>query len=161
MTQHTSIEEDAPARGLNTQLCFATYAAGLAFNRVYRHQLEPLGLTFPQYVTMVALWTKDGITTGALGDQVALETNTLTPMLKRMESMGLLLRRRDTEDERRVLVFLTDEGRAMQEKAGEIMRCVAEAAGFPFEELMRMTDQLQRLRQNLMDYADKNGPCGA
>ncbi|SMO76232.1 MarR family winged helix-turn-helix transcriptional regulator [Paracoccus laeviglucosivorans] len=160
MKHDISKPEPDTARGLDTQLCFATYAAGLAFNRVYRHQLEPLGLTFPQYITMVSLWTKDGVTTGTLGEEVALETNTLTPMLKRMEAMGLLERRRDTADERRVLVYLTKAGRSLQPKADEIMRCVAEAAGFPMEELMRLTTQMQRLRQNLMDYADRNAPCG-
>ncbi|MDS9466557.1 MarR family transcriptional regulator [Paracoccus sp. MBLB3053] len=146
---------EAEIPGLDDQLCFATYSAGLAFNRVYRHQLDRLGLTFPQYLVMLALWDRDGVTIGQLGEKLFLETNTLTPMLKRLESMGLLSRQRDSADERRVLISLTDKGRDMHSGVGEIMRCVAEAAGFPRDKLTSLTRDMQLLRQHLNDYAAK------
>ena len=154
-SEHHTYQADTP-QILNAQLCFATYTAGMAFNRVYRQQLQPLGLTYPQYVAMVVLWAQDGITIGTLGDQVALETNTLTPMLKRLEGMGLIERRRDTADERRVLIHLTQTGRAMQERATDILPRVNKATGLSVKELARLTHQMHSLRRNLTDHADRN-----
>ena len=91
-------------------------SANLAFGRAYRQGLEELGLTYPQWIAIVALWEKDGQTVSALGDKMFLESNTLTPILKKLESMGYLRRRRDPADERQVRVSLTDEGRRLREK---------------------------------------------
>src|SRR5690349_9051070 len=96
---------------LDRQLCFALYSASLAMTRLYKPLLEPLGLTYPQYLVMLALWEDAGHSVGSLGDRLALDSGTLTPLLKRLESMGLVDRVRDPADERRVLVHLTAAGR--------------------------------------------------
>ncbi len=134
---------------LDAFLCFAVYSTGLAFNRVYRRPLERLGLTYPQYLVMVALWSEDGVTVGRLGERLSLDTNTLTPLLKRLEATGLLTRRRSAVDERRVLVALTEKGRAMQREAGEVTRCVFEAIGIPLSDLVRLNSEIRALRANL------------
>ena len=101
-------------------LCFALYSTSHAMMRLYRPLLAPLGLTYPQYLVLVALWDRDGRSVGDLGEQVALESNTLTPLLKRMETAGLINRRRGAKDERVVTVHLTDAGRALKDKAAEV-----------------------------------------
>ena len=144
---------DSPTPPLNLDidafLCFAVYSAGHAFNRVYRRPLERLGLTYPQYLAMTALWGEEGISVGRLGERLALDTNTLTPLLKRLEAMGLLTRRRSAADERRVVIGLTDKGRAMQQEAGNVIRCIAEAMGMPEADLVRLTREIRALRGNL------------
>ncbi|WP_315928291.1 MarR family transcriptional regulator [Mesorhizobium sp. SP-1A] len=140
---------------LDSFLCFAIYSAGLAFNRVYRRQLDRLGLTYPQYLVMVALWQEDDVTIGHLGERLSLDTNTLTPMLKRLEAMGLLTRRRDSADERRVLVSLTDRGRSIRTDARDIMRCIVEATGLSDDKLAGLTKEMQVLRQRLEQYAER------
>jgi DNA-binding MarR family transcriptional regulator len=142
-----------PARPLNLDidafLCFAVYSTSHAFNRVYRRPLERLGLTYPQYLAMSALWSEEGISVGRLGERLALDTNTLTPLLKRLEAMGLLTRRRSAADERRVVVALTDKGRAMRGEAGDVIRCIADAMGMPEADLVRLTREMRALRGNL------------
>src|SRR3954464_9290117 len=102
---------------LDDQLCFSIYAAGHAFNRFYKPLLEPLGLTYPQYLVLLTLWEQDGLPLKAIGERLALDSGTLTPLLKRMEEAGLLTRVRDTTDERQVLVSLTPKGRRLRAKA--------------------------------------------
>src|SRR5262249_15778733 len=97
-------------------LCFAIYSANLAYGRAYKPILEQLGLTYPQYVAIVALWEEDNQTVGSLGEKLFLESNTLTPMLKKLEAMGYVRRQRDPADERQVVVTLTDAGRRLREK---------------------------------------------
>ena len=112
-------QKPKPAAGdrrLGDFLCFAIYSANLAFGRAYRQGLEELGLTYPQWIAIVALWEEDGQTVSALGEKMFLESNTLTPILKKLESMGYLRRQRDPADERQVRVSLTDEGRRLREK---------------------------------------------
>jgi MarR family transcriptional regulator, organic hydroperoxide resistance regulator len=143
---------DSPAPNtpnLDALLCFAVYSTGLAFNRVYRRPLEDLGLTYPQYLVMVALWEEDGVGVGRLGERLSLDTNTLTPLLKRLETSGLLIRRRSDADERRVLVSLTAKGRALRKKSAEVARCIAEAANLPEAHLARLGRDLRALRENL------------
>ncbi len=134
---------------LDAFLCFAVYSAGHAFNRVYRRPLERLGLTYPQYLAMTALWSEDGISVGRLGERLALDTNTVTPLLKRLEAMGLVTRRRSAADERRVVVALTDKGRAMRREAGDVIGCIAEAMGLPEADLVRLTREIRALRGHL------------
>lgn len=143
MTEHT------PPPDLDALLCFAVYSTGLAFNRVYRRPLERLGLTYPQYLVMAALWSEDGATVGQLGERLSLDSNTLTPLIKRVEAMGLVTRRRSTTDERRVVVTLTDEGRAMQAEAGGVTACIAEAVGLAEADLLRLNAEIRALRRNL------------
>jgi DNA-binding MarR family transcriptional regulator len=140
---------------LNDFLCFAVYAAGHGFNRVYKPLLEPLGLTYPQFLVMNALWDEDDQTVGALGEQLSLESNTLTPLLKRLEGQGRIRRERDPRDERQVRVRLTREGRALRAQAAEIPACILEASGLSVEELVTLQQQVTRLRHALESYAAK------
>ena len=134
---------------LDDMLCFAVYATGFAFNRVYRKLLGRLRLTYPQFLVLAALWGEDGVAVGALGEKLSLETSTLTPLLKRLEALGLLTRRRAAEDERRVIVSLTERGSALRAEAGEIARCVFDASNLPPEAFSRLTRDVQALRRNL------------
>src|SRR5438105_12628747 len=102
---------------LDNQLCFALYSASLAMTKLYKPLLDPLGLTYPQYLAMLVLWERDGITVSELGERLQLDSGTLTPLLKRLESQGLLARERDRADERRVLLQLTPAGRALKARA--------------------------------------------
>ena len=139
---------------LDDFLCFAVYSTGFAFNRVYRRLLSRLGLTYPQFLVMAALWSEDGVTVGALGEKLALDTSTLTPLLKRLETMGLIARRRSTQDERRVLVSLTPEGAALRAQAGEIMSGIYAAADLAPQDFRRLTHEIQSLRRNLEKAAE-------
>jgi DNA-binding MarR family transcriptional regulator len=144
----------APVPPLDDFLCFAVYSTGFAFNRVYRKLLAQLGLTYPQFLVMAALWGEDGPTVGALGEKLSLDTSTLTPLLKRLEAMGLVDRRRSTQDERRVIVTLTPNGAALRAQAGEVMRCVFDAADLDPAEFARLTRDIQALRRNLERAAE-------
>src|ERR1700722_7049610 len=101
-------------------LCFAIYSAGHAFNRVYQPLLRELDLTYPQFIAMVLLWEQDGQTVGELGQKLFLQSNTLTPLLKRLESIGYIKRNRDSADERQVLINLTEAGRNLRLLASAI-----------------------------------------
>jgi DNA-binding MarR family transcriptional regulator len=121
-------------RGLDEQICFAVYSAAHAFNRAYRPFLAELGLTYPQYLVMLVLWEQDGQSVKAIGDRLMLDSGTLTPLLKRLEGNGLILRKRGREDERQVLVELSEAGHALREKAGSILNpvpCAVEDSGVP------------------------------
>ncbi|MET1754197.1 MarR family transcriptional regulator [Novosphingobium sp. RD2P27] len=102
---------------LDRQLCFQFYAANNLIHRLYAPVLGALGLTYPQYLVMLVLWERDGLSVGALGQRLYLDSGTITPLLKRMEALGLLRRERDRADERRVLVHLTEEGRSLRARA--------------------------------------------
>ena len=134
---------------LDRQLCFALYAASRAMTKLYRGLLEPLGLTYPQYLVLLVLWEGDGLAVNEVGERLALDSGTLTPLLKRLEAAGLVRRLRDTGDERRVLLHLTDEGRALRDRATGIPPSVAEASGCGSEELAGLTARLQDLRRDL------------
>ena len=138
---------------LDDFLCFAVYAAGHAFNRVYKPLLDAIGLTYPQYLAMTALWEEDDQTVGALGGQLSLEYSTLTPLLKRLEGLGMVSRRRDPEDERQVRVRLTAEGKALQHRASSLPSCIQEASGLSERELKRLQGDIVRLRGSLDRYA--------
>ncbi|MDB5440542.1 MAG: marR family protein, partial [Caulobacteraceae bacterium] len=117
-------------------LCFAIYSANLAYGRAYKPILERLGLTYTQYIAIVALWEEDNQTVSGLGEKLFLESNTLTPILKKLEVMGYLRRQRDPTDERQVLVSLTEAGRRLREK-GLTMNLV-EASGLSPEDFPKM-----------------------
>ena len=135
-------------RRLGDFLCFAIYSANLAFGRAYRQGLDDLGLTYPQWIAIVALWEQDGQTVSELGEKMFLESNTLTPILKKLESMGYLRRQRDPADERQVRVSLTDEGRRLREK-GMHMNLVA-STGLKPDEFARLQETVVTLRDNLI-----------
>ena len=132
-------------------LCFAIYSANLAYGRAYKPILEKLGLTYTQYIAIVALWEQDNQTVGALGEKLFLESNTLTPILKKLEAMGYLRRQRDATDERQVLVSLTDAGRRLREK-GLGMNLV-KASGLTPDEFAKMQKGVVTLRDNLIKAA--------
>ena len=139
---------------LDQSLCFAVYSAGLAFNRLYKPLLDPLGLTYPQYLVMMALWEKDGQGVGELNDLLFLESNTLTPLIKRLEAAGLVKRERDTQDERQVRVSLTSAGRDLLKQASCVPMQVVEATGMSIEQLVRLRNSVAGLRDNLRAAVD-------
>ena len=134
---------------LDHQLCFALYAASLAMTKLYKPLLEPLRLTYPQYLAMLVLWQADGITVSQLGERLALDSGTLTPLLKRLEAAGLVQRLRDAGDERRVLLRLSPAGRALKARAVRVPQAIAAASGCELGELSSLTARLQALRQQL------------
>jgi DNA-binding MarR family transcriptional regulator len=135
---------------LDRQLCFALYSASLAMTRLYKPLLAPLGLTYPQYLVMLALWEQDGRTVSALGESLQLDSGTLTPLLKRLEAQGTLVRERDAADERRVIVSLTAAGRALKVEARRIPRTVGRATGCELDEIVAMTQRLTALRDTIL-----------
>ena len=138
---------------LDNQLCFALYSASLAMTRLYKPLLEPLGMTYPQYLALLVLWEQDALSVSQLGERLFLDSGTLTPLLKRMEASGWLLRERAADDERRVIVSLTRQGRALRARARAVPVKLASATGCSADELMVLTGQLQQLRARLHDGA--------
>ena len=134
---------------LDHQLCFALYAASLAMTKTYKPLLAPLGLTYPQYLAMLVLWEGDGITVSRLGERLTLDSGTLTPLLKRLAVLGLLQRRRDPEDERRVLLRLTDAGLALKARALAVPQAIACATACDLQQISTLASQLTALRQQL------------
>ena len=134
---------------LDQQLCFALYSSSLAMTKIYKPLLAPLGLTYPQYLAMLVLWERDGLTVSELGERLFLDSGTLTPLLKRMEASGWLQRERAADDERRVIVSLTTEGRALRQKAKRVPLQLAEATRCGVDELASLTQRLQQLRAQL------------
>ena len=140
---------EAAAPRLADFLCFAVYSANLAFGRAYRPILDELGLTYPQYIAIVALWEEEDQTVSHLGEKLFLESNTLTPILKKLESMGYLTRRRDPKDERQVRVSLTEAGRRLREK-GLTMNLIKQTR-LPPEEFAKLQKAVSDLRNSLME----------
>lgn len=134
---------------LEAQFCFALYSTTLALGKIYAPILAGLGLTYPQYLVMLVLWQEDGLTVRALGEQLHLNSGTLTPMLKRMEQAGLVRRSRDKKDERLVRTELTQAGRDLQPHAVGIPCAIAAATGLPMDRLARIKDELEGIRQAL------------
>jgi DNA-binding MarR family transcriptional regulator len=136
---------------LDRQLCFALYAASLAMTKLYKPLLDPLHLTYPQYLVMLVLWAEDGLTVSQVGEKLSLDSGTLTPLLKRLESQGLVQRLRDAADERRVRLQLTPAGRALKARAAKVPQAVVRATGCSLEELASLTRRLTELRERLAD----------
>lgn len=146
---------------LQTLLCFNVYATGHSFNRFYQPILEPLGITYPQFLVLLTLLREDGRGVGEIGETLMLDTNTLSPLLKRMEVRGLLSRRRLAHDERRVVADLTEAGRAVAERAAAIPDCIAECLNLPPEDLRRTTAVLTRLRRLMAELTPPATPLAA
>ena len=136
---------------LGDYMCFAIYSTNLAYSRVYKPVLEQLGLTYPQYVTIICLWEEDKQTVKGLSEKLFLEPSTMTPMLKRLEAMGYVTRERDSEDERSVHVSLTDAGRELREKAFAYREIPAKASGLSPEDFRVLQHAIVNLRTNLID----------
>ena len=136
---------------LDNQLCFSLYSTSLLMTKVYKPLLQALGLTYPQYLTMMVLWERDGMTVGEISTRLLTDPGSLTPLLKRLEAEGLLSRTRSREDERVVIIELTEQGRALRDKARSIPQCILGASGFTLERLQHLQAELQALRSHLQD----------
>ncbi|MFG6431475.1 MarR family winged helix-turn-helix transcriptional regulator [Roseateles sp. LYH14W] len=139
---------------LDRQLCFALYSSSLAMTKLYKPLLAPLGLTYPQYLVMLVLWEADGLSVSALGQRLSLDSGTLTPLLKRLELLGHIERRRATDDERRVDLFLTSAGRKLRAQALDIPERLACASGCELAELVTLTQRLHELRAQFAKATD-------
>jgi len=139
----------AMSMSLDQQFCFALYSANLALNKVYRKLLAKLNLTYPQYLVMLVLWEHDEVMVSEIGDHLFLDSATLTPLLKRLEAAGLLLRSRSAEDERQVIIRLTDQGRSLRETAKSVPDEVLCATACSEETLTDLKRQLETLRVQL------------
>jgi len=141
---------------LDDQLCFSIYAASHAFTRFYKPLLEPLGLTYPQYLVLLTLWESDRLPLKAIGERLGLDSGTLTPLLKRMEQSGLITRVRDAADERQVLVSLTGKGRRLEQKAQRFPQRIGAASSCTAADLGTLTRLIFRLRDDLEAAAGSN-----
>ena len=137
--------------GLDDQLCYAVYSAGIAINRAYRPLLDDLGITYPQYLVLLALWEQDGQTIGAIAERLALESSTITPLVKRLEAGGLLARARNPIDERQVFVRLTGAGRDMQERSTCLAERLLEKSKLSVADIQRLNEQVKALRDALAE----------
>lgn len=131
--------------------CFAVYGATHAINRAYAPLLNPLGLTYPQYITLTLLWEKDGQGVGEIASQLQMESSTLTPLLKRLEVLGHVQRRRGEKDERQVFVQLTDSGKQLKKEARDITRCMITATSMDIPDLEELVARLTELTRNLSE----------
>jgi DNA-binding MarR family transcriptional regulator len=143
----TTNQAPAAAVPLSDYLCFAVYSANLAFGKAYKPILEELGLTYPQYIAIIALWEEDNQTVSGLGAKLFLESNTLTPMLKKLEAMGYLERQRDPGDERQVRISLTKSGRRLRERA---LKMNPVETGLASDEFAKIQTAVVALRNNLI-----------
>lgn len=148
--------ENISARAFNVtdMLCFDIYSANQAFGQVYKDLLNPLGITYPQYLVFVSLWAKDRQTVSEIGSNIGLESSTLTPLIKRLEQKGLVVRKRDEGDERKVIVSLTPRGMALEEEAQLIPECVARATGLTVTEIAHLQQLLTKTRTTLSSRTD-------
>nr|WP_321458138.1 MarR family transcriptional regulator [uncultured Cohaesibacter sp.] len=136
---------------LDRQLCFSLYSASLAMTQIYKPLLEPLGLTYPQYLIMLILWEHDGVSLKDIGARLGQKSGALTPVLKRLEQDGLVERIRDEKDERALNIKLTEKGEELRQEAAKVGPCVAEACGMPIPELIELKAKLEELRENLLE----------
>lgn len=137
---------DHPQLALDAQLCFPLYAATRAVTHAYADLLADVGLTYPQYLTMLALWeTAEPLTVGELGKRLRLDSGTLTPLLKRLEAAGLVVRRRDPDDERRVLLELTREGSDLRDRVTDVPMRLVEATGLTARDARELRRVLGKL----------------
>lgn len=135
---------------LDNQLCFALYSASLAMTKSYKPLLDALDLTYPQYLVMLILWQQDGIALKDIAQKLFTESGALTPVLKRMQEMGLLLRARSPHSERTLEIRLTDKGRELKQRALKVNETVALNCGMGLAQMQQLRDQLVHLRAQLM-----------
>jgi DNA-binding MarR family transcriptional regulator len=135
---------------LDKQFCFALYSASLAMTKTYKPLLDKLGLTYPQYLVMLVLWQEDGLLVKAIGEKLFLDSGTLTPLLKRLEASGFIVRARDLADERQVRITLTREGRAMKRRAQDVPQQVLCASGQSEQAVASLRAQLSSIRDDLV-----------
>ncbi|AQT61135.1 MarR family winged helix-turn-helix transcriptional regulator [Cellvibrio sp. PSBB023] len=135
---------------LDKQLCFALYSTSLAMTKLYKPLLEKLGLTYPQYLVMLILWEGDGLALKDIAEQLHIDSGALTPVIKRLETQGLLQRQRQADNERTLEIGLTPAGRALREQAQAVPLAVGVACATPEAEIHALREQLQQLRKNLI-----------
>ncbi|MET9898567.1 MarR family transcriptional regulator [Streptomyces sp. NPDC006446] len=162
MTATPTPSPHAPTEGdflrLDEQICFSLNAASRAFGGVYRVLLKDLGLTYPQYLVMLVLWEHGELPVKKVGEHLRLDSGTLSPLLKRLETAGLVLRERSARDERSVRVRLTEEGTALRERAQAVPRRIAAATGADLEEIRELRARLDRLTAALDEAALSESP---
>lgn len=139
---------------LDNQLCFSLYGASIAMSRVYKPMLDALGITYPQYLVLHALWEEDGRTIGAIAARLALDSSTITPLVKRLAAAGFVARERDPADERTVRVRLTEAGRDLQAESTCLARSVFARTGMTLDQIATLTDQIHRLRRALVETSE-------
>ncbi|MFK1490403.1 MarR family winged helix-turn-helix transcriptional regulator [Acinetobacter baumannii] len=143
------MDQDCQNLKLENQLCFLIYSTNLALNQLYRKLLTPLGITYPQYLVMLVLWEKDEITVSEIGSKLFLESSTLTPILQKLEALQLLNRTRSKEDERQVIITLSEKGKKLKEQAVNIPTYILEDSSCDTATLLGLKDQLTQLRTNI------------
>jgi DNA-binding MarR family transcriptional regulator len=137
---------------LDDQLCYAIYSAGMAIQRVYKPLLDDLGLTYPQYLVLNVLWREDELTVGTIAERLALESSTLTPLLKRLEVAGLVRRTRNPDNERQVVVALTDAGRGLRSRAGCLADALLSSSGQSPAHLNQINRDVRELRDAIYEH---------
>lgn len=143
------MDDDTGFAGLDEQLCFAVYAASHAFNAAYRPLLEPHGLTYPQFLVLLVLWEGDHRSMRELCMRLHLDSGTLTPLLKRMEAAGLVRRQRSQDDERHLLVELTDRAAQLRPLASSVRKAMICALGGEVEPVLKLREQLMKATEQL------------
>ena len=151
----TVTPDDPDAPKLGDFLCFAIYSANLAYGKAYKPLLDELGVTYTQWIAIIALWEEDDQTVSGLGEKLFLESNTLTPILKKLEVLGYLVRRRDPADERQVRVSLTEAGRSLRERGAQ--RTLVKATGLAPDEFFQLQKSVVKVRNNLVGHTRDKG----
>lgn len=144
-----AVSDPAEPPRVDDLLCFSVYSAGLALNQLYRPLLEEIGLTYPQFLVMMALWQREGGTVKDLGDALYLDSSTLTPLLKRLEAAGLLSRTRNPRDERQVLLRVTEAGNGLRQQAARVSSAIVDAIGLSPETYETLRTGLDAIRNKI------------
>ena len=139
---------------LDDQICFTLYSASMAIGRAYKPLLDALGITYPQYLVLGTLWERDGLSVGGIADALALESSTITPLVKRLVAAGLIDRQRNQRDERQVLVSLTEAGREMQERCACLGETLVAASGMPVERLLGIAREVRAVRDAVARHGE-------
>ena len=146
---------------LDRQLCFALYSSSLAMTKAYRPLLADLGITYPQYLVLLALWQQSPQGVGELGERLGLDSGTLTPLAKRLQALGLITRKRSEQDERNVEISLTSAGKRLRARAEPLPLCIMQLSGCELPQLESLTRELKVLREQLVANANANGQANA
>jgi len=139
---------------LDQQLCFALYSTSLAMTQLYKNLLEPLGLTYTQYLVMLILWESDGVTLKTIAQRLGQQSGALTPVIKRMEADGLIMRVRGKEDDRSLSIELTEKGEKLRQKATDVMNCIKDASNLSYDEIGNLRGQLLDLKEQITKNID-------
>ena len=142
---------------LDDQLCFTLYSASMAVGRAYKPLLDTLGITYPQYLVLCTLWERDGLSIGGIADTLALESSTITPLIRRLVAAGFVVRRRNERDDRQVLISLTDAGREMQERCACLGETLVAASGLSVERLLDVAREVRAVRNAVVKHGDERG----